>query len=103
MGYDLVSAVEVCGLAALAFWGGGLLMILIAVRVGRREFRSKGYLRRPSGFHWFRFLLWRQYEAFDNPYTRQFFGYAHFCLMAIIIIAGAVIALFGCDYLLNRM
>jgi len=103
MGYDLISAFEVCGLAALTSSIVGFCMILIGARLGRREFRSKGFLRTPAGIRWFRFLLWKQYDVFDNPMTRKVFEYAHFCLMATIILVGAIVALFGCNYLLNRM
>ena len=101
MGYDLVSVIELCGIAGIAFWLLGFCMILIGVRMGRREFRSKGFLRPPSGIRWFRFLLWKHYDAFDNPTTRLFFGYAHFCLIVMIIIATAIVVLLGSELLLN--
>jgi hypothetical protein len=102
MDYDAVSVIELCGIAGLVFGFLCICMLWIGVRVGRSEFRSKGFLRTPSGVHWFRFLIWKQYEAFDKPMTRLFFGYAYFCLMVIIVIATAIVVLLASDLLLNR-
>ena len=103
MGYDLLSIAELCGIAAVALCLIGICLVFLGARLGRREFRSKGFLRTPAGVDWFRFLLWKQYDVFDGPMTRKVFEYAHFCLLATMIIAGAIVILYGCDYFLNRM
>ena len=102
MDYDPVTVIELIGIAGLVFGFLCLLMLWIGVRVAQSEFRSKGFLRTPSGIHWFRFLIWQQYEAFDKPMTRLFFGYAYFCLMVLIVIATALVVLLGSGLLLNR-
>jgi hypothetical protein len=93
----------ICGGLCALFWIVGFVMLFIGVRITRRDFRSKGYLRAPSGTRWFRFLLLRQYEAFDNPHTRFFFGAAHFCLMAMIVSLTAMLVLVGSETLLKGM
>ena len=91
----------VCGGLCGLFWIAGFVMLFIGVRITRRDFRSKGYLRVPSGTRWFRFLLLRQYEAFDNPKTRFFFGGAHVCLMAMIVSLTAMLVLVASETLLQ--
>ena len=103
MAYDLYSILEMCGIIGLGFWFVGFVMLLVAVRKARREFRVKGYLRPPSGARWFRFLLLKQYDHFENPSTRLFFGIAHFCMMGMIVILTAVVVLLGCELLLDSM
>jgi len=101
MRYDPLFILELCGLAGLAFLFAGLATLFAGARTARREFRTKGFLRPPSGIRWFRFLLFRQYEYFENPNTRLLFGATHFCMMgAIIVLAGAA-ALVGSELLLN--
>jgi hypothetical protein len=95
--------IEICGIVGVAFWFVGFCALLVAARKARSEFRVKGYLRTPSGKRWFRFLLYRQYEAFDNPSTRFFFGIAHFCLMGVIVVLTAVVVLLGSEVLLNHV
>ena len=90
-----------CGLAVLLFSFAGVCMLGIAVRMARREFRVKGFLRPPSGTKWLHFLLWRQYEYFENPTTRSLFGAIHFCVMGTIIVLTGAVALIGSDLLLN--
>jgi len=92
---------EICGIVGAAFWLVGFCMLLVAARKAQSEFRVKGYLRTPSGTRWFRFLLYRQYDAFDNPSTRFFFGIAHFCLMGVIVALTAIVVLLGSEVLLN--
>ncbi len=81
----------------LLLWLVGSGALMVAVRKGRGEFRSKGYLRRPSGTRWFRFLLLKQYDAFDDSGTRFYFGITHMCLIGAIVAFGAVIVLGGCN------
>jgi hypothetical protein len=101
MGLGLLTILELCTLAGSAFLFIGLCMLLIATRKARREYRTKGFLRPPSGTAWFRFLLWRQYEYFENPSTRFLFGATHFCMMGAIIVLTGVAALVGTELLLN--
>lgn len=103
MAYDIVSVLELCGIAAAAIWFIGFCMLLIAVRKARSEFRGKGYLKPPSGRELFRFLMFKQYEAFDSAGIRFFFGLAHFCLVLLIIVLAAIVILVGCDQLFNGM
>jgi len=103
MKYDLFSILEVCGACGLAFWFVGFCTLVVATRKARREFRVKGYLRTPSGRGWFRFLMFRQYEAFENPGARFFFGISHVCLMGMIVILTAIVVLLGVEILFNGM
>ena len=101
MGYDLLTILELCGLAGLAFLFTGVLMLAMATTKARREYRTKGFLRPPSGTAWFRFFFWRQYEYFENPRTRFLFGTAHFCMLGAIIVLAGVAALVGSEVLFN--
>ena len=103
MTYDIFSVLEICGIIGVVFWLFGFGMLLVGVRKARSEFRGKGYLRPPSGIRWFRFLIYKQYEAFENPSIRFFFGIAHSCLVGMIIVLMAVVVLLGCELLLNGM
>lgn len=103
MGYDTTSVVELCGICAAAFWFVGFCTLLVAVRKARFEFRVKGYLRPPSGSRWLPFLLWKQYDHFENPGTRFCFGIAHVCLVGMIVALLAAVVLLGSDLLLKNM
>jgi hypothetical protein len=103
MKFDIESILELAGGIGVAFWFIGFCALLVAVRKARLEFRAKGYLRTPSGMRWFRFLLMKQYDHFDNPSTRFFFGITHFCLMGMIIIMMGVVVLLGSELLLKNM
>jgi Trk-type K+ transport system membrane component len=103
MGFSLLQVLEMCVTFGLAFWFVGFCMLLVAVRKARSEFRNKGYLRPPSGTEWFRFLLWKHYEHFDNPSTRFFFGITHFCMVGAIIVGTAIVVLVGSEVLLRGM
>ena len=103
MGYDFFTILEMCGIAGLAFWFVGFIALMVGVRNARREFRTKGYLRPPSGRRWFEFLLWKQYDHFENPSTRFIFGIAHFCLMAMIVLLTAILVFLGSELVLTRM
>jgi hypothetical protein len=103
IGDDLVSVLIICGLGFAAIWIFGFICLFIAVRKARRAFRSKGYLKVPSGTEWFHFLLKKHYEAFADPTARFFFGIAHFCMLASLIIFAAVVALVSCSYVLKMV
>jgi len=103
MEYDISSVIELCGICGLAFWFVGSCALLVAVRKARNEFRGKGYLRTPSGTRWFRFLLGKKYDAFQNPAARFFFGISHFCLAGMIVVLGAVVILLSCELLLGGL
>jgi len=103
MGYDTLSIIEICGLCLLALWLVGFGALYIASKKGRREFRVKGFLRPPSGSAWFRFLLWKQYQYFENPSTRFCFGISHICMIGGFVVVMAVVLLLGSEFLLNGM
>lgn len=103
MGYDIFTILEACGILAFAFWLIGFVALMVAVQITRREFRVKGYLKPPSGREWFHFLLWKQYDHFENPNTRFFFGAAHFCLIGMFIASTALVVLLGSEALLKNM
>jgi len=81
----------------------GFIALLAGAYCARREFRTQGYLRPPSGRGWLRFLLWKQYDHFADPGTQMFFGTAHFCLMGLIIVLMAVGVLLGSAFLFRGM
>jgi hypothetical protein len=85
--------------AALSFIGCSTLAV--AAKKARTEYRVKGYLRAPRGVRWFRFLIYKQYDAFDNPSTRFFFSISYFCMMGLFIVLLAVMALLGSEALLR--
>jgi hypothetical protein len=103
MGYDIISVIELFGICAAALWFVGFCALLVAVRKARREFRSKGYMRPPSGRRWLSFLLWKRYNAFESPGARFFFGISHFCLVALFIVLGIIVLLLGCELLLGNL
>jgi hypothetical protein len=100
MEYDTLTVLEFCAACAFAFWFVGFCMLWVAGRKAGREFRAKGYMRRPSGTAWVFFLMRRRYEAFENPSARFFFGISHFCLVGMMISVAAVVILLGCELLL---
>ena len=93
--------IEICLLLGLAFWFVGTCALVIGSRRARRQFRVKGYVKPPKGRAWLRFLLIRQYEAFDDDGIQFVFRVAHFCLLAMVIDAGAVLILLGCEFFLR--
>jgi len=103
MGTDPFSILEYCAVAAMGFWFIGVGTLAVAVKKARPEFRIKGYLRTPTGTRWFRFLLFKQYDAFDNPSTRFFFGLTHMCMLGTFVALAAFLALLGSEYLLKGM
>jgi hypothetical protein len=103
MGYDIFSVIELCGICGFTFWLIGSCVLLLAVRKARDEFRGKGYLRTPSGTHWFRFLLEKKYDAFKSSGARFYFGISHFCLVGMMIVLGAIVILLGCQLLLGGL
>jgi hypothetical protein len=101
MNQNSIIIIELCALLGMAFSFVGICAILIASHRARREFRVKGYVRPPKGRAWIRFLLIRQYEAFDDETIQSAFRVAHFCLLAVMIDAGAILILLGCEFFLN--
>jgi hypothetical protein len=92
---------ELCGILGVAFGFVGVFTLVVAAKKARSEFRVKGYLRTPSGTRWFRFLLYKHYDAFNNPSTRFFFAVTHFCMMGLILVLAAVVLLLGSEFLLK--
>jgi hypothetical protein len=101
MGIDLLTILEIAGIFGLALWFTGFCALFVGVRKARREFRVKGFLRPPSGMDWFRFLLMRQYEYFETPSIRFYFGAGHVCMIGFFIVAAAVLVFVGSELLLN--
>ena len=101
MKLDPLTIIEMAGIIGLAFSFVGIVVLLVGVRKARREFRVKGFLRTPAGVRWFRFLLWKQYDHFEDSGTRFFFGIAHFCLMGVIVVITAILVLLGSELLLG--
>ena len=93
--------IEICVLLGLAFGFVGTCALLLASHRARREFRVKGYVKPPRGRAWIRFLLIRQYEAFEDEKIQSVFRVAHFCLLAMMIDAGAILILLGCEFFLK--
>ncbi len=79
----------------------GLTALTAGSHSAREEFRSKGYLRPPSGRQWFRFLLLRHYEVFAGASIRFFYGVAHLCLLALFVILIAVALLGASTFILS--
>jgi len=92
---------EICAVCGVAFWFVGFCTLFVAVRKARDEFREKGFLRTPSGTRWVRFLLMKEYDYFEDPSTRLFFGIAHFCMMGVFFAFTGAAVLVGSEVLLN--
>ena len=92
---------ETCGIVAVTLSLIGCSTLVVASKKARKEYRVKGYLRAPAGLRWFRFLIYKQYDSFDNPTTRFFFSVTYFCMMGLIIVFFAVMALLGSEFFLK--
>jgi hypothetical protein len=95
--------VQCCGLAMLLLLAVGIGALQIGKYKARTEFRSKGYLRAPAGRKWFPFLLYRQYDGFDDPGIRFYFGISHGCLLGLMFRAVALTILGGCEFMLTNV
>ncbi len=96
-------ALELAGACALVLMLVGYGSLFLGLRQARREFRQKGFLRPPSGLGWFRFLLLRQYEYFENNTIRRCFGTSHVCLIIGFFVFGALALFFGTEYMFNGL
>jgi len=103
MGYDIDSILQLGAICGAAVFFLGLVMLIVASRKASDEFREKGYLRPPSGTRWFRFLMFKHYDSFQDPLTRFFFGITHACLMATIFVLAALTILIGSEIFLNGL
>ena len=103
MGYGILSILGVFGICILVFWLVGSAALMVAAHKARREFRTRGYLRPPSGHKWLGFLFWKQYDYFENPQTRFYFGIAHFCFLGLVTALAAGVILIGSDVLFKSM
>jgi hypothetical protein len=101
MSLDPFTILKIAGLCGAGFLFVGFCSLFVGVHKARRDFRGKGFLRPPQGTAWFRFLLWRQYEYFENPSIRLFFGTSHICLIGAMVVILAIAALVGTEYMLN--
>lgn len=100
---DFISILEIGGIFLIALWVVGIFSLYMGSYAARRDFREKGYVRPPSGKQWFPFLFEKRYEAFNNGSIRFFFGISHFCLIALIVVAAALLLLIGANALFNSM
>ena len=92
---------ELAGLCAVLLIIVGFGSLYLGSHKARRDFRQKGFLRPPAGAEWFRFLLFRQYEYFEDSTIRRCFGTSHVCLIASFFVIGAVALFFGSAYMLK--
>jgi hypothetical protein len=92
---DLYPILETAGAVCLGFCVVGYVMRWLAVRKVRKQFRSKGFLRVPSGFEWFRFFHARHYEMFEDSVARFLFAFSHFCMWGMIVIFSGGTVLLG--------
>ncbi len=98
-----LNVLEIGGACALIIIIVGLTSLYVGSYKARRAFRSKGFLRPPSGTAWFRFLLFRHYEYFENSTIRLCFGTSHICLIAGFFVIGGMVLFFGTEYMFNGM
>ncbi len=98
-----LSIILACAVLAVTLWVIGSMALMVAVRMAKPEFRTKGFLRKPSGTRWFRFLMWRQYATFDNPNTRFFFLVTHCCMVGTMIVFTAVALLLVQEFVLRGL
>jgi hypothetical protein len=101
MSENSIIIIEICALLGLVLIFIGLCALFLGSHRARREFRTKGYVRPPKGRAWFRFLLVRQYESFDDEGIQGAFRCAHYCLLAVMVDIGAIAILLGCEYSLK--
>jgi hypothetical protein len=101
MGFSLLTILGVGVACAFGLWFVGYMALLIGARKAHSRFREKGFLKPPSGKDWFRFLLFKEYDYFNDERISFYFGISHFCLMALIIVALAIVVFVGCELLLG--
>jgi hypothetical protein len=100
---DLFSVLKLCAICAGALFCIGFIGLLVAIRRSRYEFREKGYLRPPAGTRWFRFLLQKQYDSFEDAGARFCYAMTHFCLLGVIIALAAAGILVTSEVVLNGL
>jgi peptidoglycan biosynthesis protein MviN/MurJ (putative lipid II flippase) len=103
MGNDLYTFLKIAGILSLALWFTSICALFMGAHKARRDFRTKGFLRPPRGLGWIRFLFLKQYEWFETPGVRLYFGASHICLIALLVVIAAVIVYVGSDVMLNGM
>jgi hypothetical protein len=103
MGLNLIFLLEWSALAVALLWTFGLGGIAMGTRKARRAFRGKGYLRPPAGKGLFRFLYFKHYESFEDPFVRFYFRVARLCLFAFFVLVLVVGIFVGSIYLLRSV
>src|ERR1700744_6301113 len=89
---DPIAILEWAALVGAALWTIGLFGLAMGSRRAKYAFRGKGYLRPPSGKAWIRFLYYKHYDAFEDPWIRFYYKIARICLFgSVLIVVGAVI------------
>src|SRR5271167_4317285 len=102
MAFNLTAFLEWAGLAVAILWMIGPWFILAGSRRARRAFRGKGYLRPPSGKAWIRFLYYKHYDAFEDPWIRFYYKIARNCLFLSVLIVVAVVIFIGLLLILTQ-
>ncbi len=103
MDSDLYSLIRFSGLFCVALWFLGFSSRVAAARKARAEFRSKGFLQMPSGSDWIHFLWRKHYDMFKDSTARSLFGFARFCMIAIVVVLVATSVFVGCELLLKSV
>ncbi len=103
MGNDPLSVIKVAAVLAVALWFSGFCALYVGARKAKREFRGKGFLRPPQGTAWVRFLFMKQYEYFETPSIRFYFGASHMCMIGLLVVLGAAVVFIGSEVMLNGL
>jgi len=101
MPFDVTACLEWSALAVAVLWVIGTWSILAGSRQARRAFRGKGYLRPPSGKAWIRFLYYKHYDAFEDPWIRFYYKIARVCLFLSVLIVVALAIFIGLLFILT--
>ena len=102
MPFDVTAILEWSAWAVAVLWVIGTLSILAGSRRARRAFRGKGYLRPPSGKAWIRFLYYKHYDAFEDPWIRFYYKIARICLFLSVLVVVTLIIFMALLYVLTE-
>jgi len=102
MAFNVIAFLEWGGLAVAVLWVIGSWCILAGSRRAKRAFRGKGYLRPPSGKAWIRFLYYKHYDAFEDPWIRFYYKISRFCLFLSVIIVAGLLIFMGLLFILSQ-
>lgn len=85
MGSELYFLLAASFLLGFVLWMVELPLQYAAKRKARPEFRRKGFVKPPSGFGWFPFLLQKHYVLFKDANVRNSFAVCRICMIGIIL------------------